>query len=61
MRSVDPGAIWDAIDNEGVTSYCGAPTVQLYWQFVRWWLPIATPVSLVAFACMFLNVPRDPR
>jgi fatty-acyl-CoA synthase len=29
MRSVDPGAIWNAIDNEGVTSYCGAPTVQL--------------------------------
>jgi len=39
----------------------GAPTAQLYWQFVRWWLPIAIPVSLVALACMFLNWPRDPR
>jgi len=34
-------------------------TPQLYWQFIRWWLPIATPVSCVAFACMFLNRPRD--
>ena len=37
----------------------GAPTAQLYWQFVRWWLPIALPVSLVALACMFLNRPKD--
>ena len=37
----------------------GAPTAQLYWQFVRWWLPIAVPVSLVALACMALNRPRD--
>ena len=29
LRTVDPEAIWDAIDNEGVTNYCGAPTVQL--------------------------------
>jgi fatty-acyl-CoA synthase len=29
MRIVDPEEIWSAIDNEGVTSYCGAPTVQL--------------------------------
>ena len=29
MRTVDPDDIWDAIDNEGVTNYCGAPTVQL--------------------------------
>jgi hypothetical protein len=36
----------------------GAFTPQLYWQFARWWLPIAAPVSLVALACMFLNRPR---
>jgi len=35
----------------------GSPTAQLYWQFVRWWLPIAVPVSLVALACMVLNRP----
>ena len=35
----------------------GSPTAQLYWQFVRWWLPIAVPVSLLAGACMFLNWP----
>jgi fatty-acyl-CoA synthase len=29
LRAVDPEAIWDAIDGEGVTCYCGAPTVQL--------------------------------
>ena len=39
----------------------GAPTAQLYWQFVRWWLPIAVPVSLVALACMFLNRPEGRR
>ena len=25
------------------------------------WLPIAAPVSLLAFACMFVNRPHDPR
>ena len=35
----------------------GAPTMQLCWQFLRWWLPIAVPVSLLASACMFLNWP----
>ena len=39
----------------------GEPTAQLYWQFVRWWLPIAVPVSLVALACMFLNRPDGRR
>ncbi len=29
MRAIDPQAIWDAIDHEGVTTYCAAPTVQL--------------------------------
>jgi fatty-acyl-CoA synthase len=29
IRSVDPERIWDLIDNEGVTNYCGSPTVQL--------------------------------
>lgn len=29
LRSVDPDAIWDLIDAEGVTNFNGAPTVQL--------------------------------
>jgi fatty-acyl-CoA synthase len=29
LRAVDPDAIWEAIEHEGVTTYCGAPTVQL--------------------------------
>ena len=29
MRKVDPGRVWHLIDHEGVTHYCGAPTVQL--------------------------------
>jgi len=28
LRRVDPGRVWDLIDAEGVTHYCGAPTVQ---------------------------------
>jgi fatty-acyl-CoA synthase len=28
LRRVDPGRIWELIDAEGVTHYCGAPTVQ---------------------------------
>jgi fatty-acyl-CoA synthase len=29
LRRVEPGRIWDLIDREGVTHYCGAPTVQI--------------------------------
>ena len=29
LRAVDPDAIWELIDEQGVTHYCGAPTVQL--------------------------------
>ena len=29
VRRVDPAQIWDLIDNEGITHYGGAPTVQL--------------------------------
>ena len=39
----------------------GAWTAQTWWVFLRWWLPIAAPVSLLALACMFLNRPADPR
>jgi len=28
LRKMDPGRVWDLIDTEGVTHYCGAPTVQ---------------------------------
>jgi len=37
----------------------GAYTPQLYWQFFRWWLPIAGAASVLAIACMFLNRPAD--
>jgi fatty-acyl-CoA synthase len=29
MRKVDPAAIWEALDDQGVTHYNGAPTVQI--------------------------------
>jgi fatty-acyl-CoA synthase len=29
LRKVEPAAIWDAIDREGITHYNGAPTVQI--------------------------------
>jgi acyl-CoA synthetase (AMP-forming)/AMP-acid ligase II len=29
LRRVEPGGIWELIDGEGVTHYCGAPTVQI--------------------------------
>src|SRR5438552_619643 len=29
LRRVDPAAIWDALDRQGVTHYNGAPTVQI--------------------------------
>ena len=29
LRAVDPDAVWRLIDEEGVSHYCGAPTVQL--------------------------------
>jgi fatty-acyl-CoA synthase len=29
LRRVEPGRVWELIDKEGVTHYCGAPTVQI--------------------------------
>ena len=29
LRKVDPGLVWELIDREGITTYCGAPTVQI--------------------------------
>ena len=29
LRRVDPEAIWQLLDHEGITHYCGAPTVQI--------------------------------
>jgi len=29
LRRVEPARVWDLIDREGVTHYCGAPTVQI--------------------------------
>jgi hypothetical protein len=37
----------------------GAWTAQLYWQFFKWWAPIASAASALALACMFLNRPAD--
>lgn len=37
----------------------GTPTPRLFLQFLRWWLPVAVPVSLLALACMVLNRPAD--
>jgi hypothetical protein len=37
----------------------GVWTARLYWQFFRWWLPIAGATSVLALACMGLNRPRD--
>ena len=37
----------------------GAYTPQLYWQFLKWWAPIAGAASALALACMFLNRPAD--
>ncbi|HEY7807134.1 MAG TPA: hypothetical protein VIC34_08035 [Croceibacterium sp.] len=37
----------------------GAYTPQLYWQFFKWWLPIAGAASLLALACMVLNRRAD--
>lgn len=37
----------------------GEFTAQLYWQFLKWRLPIAGAASLLALACMFLNRPAD--
>ena len=42
-----------------VDTETGAYTARLYGQFVKWWLPLAVPFSLVALACMFLNRPED--
>ena len=43
-----------------VDTETGAWTPHVYWQFLRWWLRIAVPASLLALACMFLNRPQDP-
>jgi fatty-acyl-CoA synthase len=29
LRRVEPSRVWDLIDGEGITHYCGAPTVQI--------------------------------
>jgi len=59
-------ALWTAADLASrnplgiyVDPVTGAPTLRLYWQFLKWWLPIAVPLSLLALACLFLNRPAD--
>ncbi|GAC1407606.1 MAG: acyl-CoA synthetase [Ktedonobacteraceae bacterium] len=29
LRKIDPNLIWDLLEHEGVTHYCGAPTIQI--------------------------------
>ena len=29
LRKVDPGKVWDLFESEGITHYCGAPTVHI--------------------------------
>jgi|GEM_PF-2962243 hypothetical protein len=41
-----------------VDAETGQWTTHVYWEFFRWWLPVAVPVSVLAVACMFLNRPR---
>ena len=55
-------ALWMAADHirrnplgKYVDEASGAWTAELYWQFVRWWLPVAVPVTLLALACMVMN------
>lgn len=38
-----------------VDARTGAWTAEVYWQFFHWWLPMATAVSVLAFACLFLD------
>jgi hypothetical protein len=65
IASVLP-ALWSAVDlanRNPLGIYAdpatGVPTLRLYLQFLRWWLPIAVPVSVLAAACMVLNRPSD--
>lgn len=30
LRKLDPGVVWELFESEGVTHYCGAPTVQIF-------------------------------
>ncbi len=30
LRKLDPGTVWDLFESQGVTHYCGAPTVQIF-------------------------------
>jgi fatty-acyl-CoA synthase len=30
LRKLDPGVVWDLFESQGVTHYCGAPTVQIF-------------------------------
>lgn len=59
-------ALWTAAELAGrnplglyADPVTGTPTLRLCWQFLKWWLPIAVPLSLLALACMYLNRPAD--
>ena len=42
-----------------VDARTGAWTPEVYWQFFHWWLPMATAVSVLALACLFLDRSSD--
>jgi hypothetical protein len=65
LASAGP-ALWMSADHirrnplgKYVDETTGAWTSELYWQFVKWWLPVAIPVAVLALACMMMNR-RDP-
>jgi fatty-acyl-CoA synthase len=55
LRRVDPGRIWDLIDREGITHYCGAPTVQIGIVNDPRAHPLARPVT-----CAVAGAPPSP-
>jgi fatty-acyl-CoA synthase len=55
LRRVDAGRIWDLIDREGITHYCGAPTVQIGIVNDPGAHPLARPVT-----CAVAGAPPSP-
>jgi fatty-acyl-CoA synthase len=55
LRRVDPARIWELIDAEGITHYCGAPTVQIGIVNDPKAHPLARPVT-----CAVAGAPPSP-
>jgi fatty-acyl-CoA synthase len=50
LRAVEPGAVWRALREEGVTHYCGSPTVQIGLVNYPDAAPLERPVTAVVAA-----------